>query len=143
MPELSRNKLQFKCMGLAVRVCQSLFHFISIIVGFVTLTKNMNLIEVVLARTGVFRTTNNAFEECLLYLSCSLFLHRFRFRSVRMALVASGSPFTLLPPPRTQCTNYKCAVKINNSIKFNCPQYFTNFLTQHGYEPGWRRGKDE
>ena len=72
--------------------------FASIIVGFVSLADNMMLIEVVPARTGVFHATNDAFEGCLLYLSCSLFLHRIRFRSVRMALLVAGSPSPL--PPR-------------------------------------------
>ena len=60
----------------------------------------MMLTEVVPARTGVFHAANNAFEECLLYLSCSLFLHRSRFCSVRMALVVAGSPSP--PPPPTE-----------------------------------------
>ena len=79
--------------------------FVGIIVGFVTLTENMMLIEVVPVMTGVFHAANNAFEGCLLYLSCSLFLHRICFRSVRMALLVNvagvflkiiNSPFLFL-----------------------------------------------
>ena len=47
MPELSRNKFQFKCMGLAARLCELCSIFVSIIVGFVTLTENMIVNKVV------------------------------------------------------------------------------------------------
>ena len=40
-------------MGPAVRLCESLFHFVSIIIGFVTLTKNMTVINVVPAGTDI------------------------------------------------------------------------------------------
>ena len=40
-------------MGLAVRLCESLFHFVSIIIDFVTLTENITVINVVHAGTDI------------------------------------------------------------------------------------------
>ena len=54
--------------------------FVNIIFGFVILTENTTVINVVLLGQMVFP----ALERCLLYLSCNLFLHKILFRLVRM-----------------------------------------------------------
>ena len=89
-------------MGLAVRLCESLFHFCQYHIGFVTLPENMTVINAVPAGTDIkfyniklsCNAVDNALEGCLLYLSCSLFLRRILFCSVRVVFLAAGSPLT-------------------------------------------------
>ena len=71
--------------------------FVNIIIGSVTLPKNMTVINAVPAGThkiNYFNAVNNALDGCLLYLSCSVFLHRILFCLVRMVFLAAGSPLT-------------------------------------------------
>ena len=75
--------------------------FVSIIIGFVTLPENMTVINVVPAGTDI-----NLIVLMLLTMLLTV------FSSVQFAWY-----FWLQVPPRT---NYKCAMKINNSIKLNC-----------------------
>ena len=65
--------------------------FVSIIIGSVTLPV-INAVPAGTHKINCFNAVNDALEGCLLYLSCSVFLHRILFCSVHMVFLAAGTP---------------------------------------------------
>ena len=113
MSELSRNKFQFKCIGIAVRLCGSFFDFLSISsLVLSSWPKIQRSLMLFLLGQIVFP----ALERCLPYLSCNLFLHKILFRLVRMVYLVAGSLLTSPPPLSSSRHTDGCE---NNFIKLN------------------------
>ena len=98
-------------MGLAVRLCESLFHFCQYHHCYVILAENVTVINVVPSGTDI-----KLIVLMLLIMLLTVFVMQFIPAQNSLLFIY---PLNLLLTAQKR-TSYKCAMKINNSIQLNC-----------------------
>ena len=132
-------------MGLAARLCESLYHFCLYHHWFRHPDQKYDSHKCCSCwnryKINCFSAVNNALEGCPhVYCICLAVYSCTEFSSIQCAWYFCRW-FPLNNLPRTQCTNYKCAVKIYNLIKLNCLAIILQLFLALNHQTDWHKGK--